>query len=207
VAREAARRELWFTIRNTELLPGWSVGRYLDEFAPPGLLADTVGRAEIIGGPRWLNADVCQFHLQLDGEIASDLLVEVARRGGPFEPADVRRASRDWLARPFVATGMAISVDALTQIEPPVGAVLWRAVSKADRVAAVEAAHRKAVADANAVVDDAARHPVSRLSFFDEAGVACVEVELVLPETGAAFVGMAEVDRTPGDARPPADPR
>lgn len=198
VARESARRELWYSIRNTELLPGWTVGAYLDEVGPPGALQDALGRAESIGGARWLNAKVCQFHLQLDGRVVSDLLVVLARLGGPLHPDDVAKGSRGWLSRPFVATGTAISVDALTELQPPAGATLWRAVSKAQRVAAVKAAHGDAVISANHA--DAGQLPVTRLTFFNDNGVACVEVEILLHDTGEAFVGKAIAGGVPGDA-------
>ncbi|MEM8875566.1 MAG: hypothetical protein AAGD32_15075 [Planctomycetota bacterium] len=203
VAREAARRELGFEIRNTELLPGVTVGRYLDDTGQSERLQDALSRAEIIGGARWLTADVCQFHLQLDGRLVSDLLVGVARQGGPLRVDDVAKGSRAWFGRPFVATGTAIDPVALETLNPPASAAaVWRGVSRDARVRAIRAAHAAAVASAGPAAT--AQTPVTQLRFYAEASDACVEVELLSPATGEAFFGTATVLRTPvraGEAR------
>ncbi len=60
------------------ITPDLSVHEFIDRTDSHALLAKTIGRAEQIGGTRWLDDKTCQVRMELPGTAIADLLGDVA---------------------------------------------------------------------------------------------------------------------------------
>jgi hypothetical protein len=73
-----------------------------------------------IGGPRWIDDNVCQIKLEISGEQAAAGLVEIARAKGensPLSPEALSRELRGWRGRTFAGTGSSITFEAIKRFE------------------------------------------------------------------------------------------
>jgi hypothetical protein len=130
---------------SASITPDLSVREFIDRTDSHAILDDVVGRAEQIGGARWLDEKTCQVRMELPGSEIADALVHIADTK-PREakmPAQVlqRRLERMRDAT-FSATG--VSTSAAEKLRPPPEQIAWRGVDDTVVQAAVIDARRNA---------------------------------------------------------------
>lgn len=141
-----------------------SIGQFIDRTRSRDTFAQTLRRAQQIGGARWLDEQTCQVRMALPGDDVVDALAAIAR-ANPREaglPADALRQRLEPLRETtFAATGM--STRAVDRLRPPPEREAWRGVSDQTLRAAIEEARRSAArqvldsADAIPLVEDKTR--------------------------------------------------
>lgn len=121
-ARAVALAELERQVNDLPLIPGWTVGKYLDDIDGRNYVRGVLGRAQLIGGPRVLSNGsgngsgavggdaVVQVRLDIPGQVVADAVGQIAavrRRRSPISPEVVVTQTRAWSDRTFTALGIA----------------------------------------------------------------------------------------------------
>ncbi|HEY7119497.1 MAG TPA: hypothetical protein VH475_23095 [Tepidisphaeraceae bacterium] len=99
-------------VSRTPLSRSLSVGEFLRRTRSTDELVKTLERAQQMGGPRWIDDQTCQVELQISGPVVAQALKRAAAanpKESPLSPRELDRATHDWDARAFTATGTATS--------------------------------------------------------------------------------------------------
>jgi len=171
-----------------------TVGDLLKRTGGETELTKTLDRAELIGGPRWVDDQTLQVHLEISGTRVLRAIEQIvaSRPGKSPVPADVLEVNlRDWTRRSFSATGTSTGPAEAMNLRPSAPVAGWEGVNEEERRKAVAAAQADAaheviesirpiappdgktvgeVMDKNeavkkAVVDWLASRPVTRMQF------------------------------------------
>jgi len=169
-------------IEDTPLTRKMSVGEFLHRLGAEKELDDGLMRAELIGGPRWIDADTCQVQLQMSGVRVARILQHIAADHPdqtPISVSEISRLTADWDRRTFSGTGSSTTIGHISKIRPPATGSPWDGVSDGDRSKAVLSAKDDAikhvlnsvqpilVADGKTVGDVMDSHPKVRQALMD----------------------------------------
>ncbi len=144
----AAVDNLLNTISSEPVPPDVSVGDFLRNSGGAQSLIQTLQHAELIGGPRWIDAQTCQVQLQISGPRVLAALKQIAAanpRASPLSLEGFDRLSPRWRNREYVATGTSISGKPAVDIRPAPNNIAWAHVRDEDRRQAVANAKKDAV--------------------------------------------------------------
>lgn len=109
-------------------------------------LRQAVGRAQQIGGPRWIDEQTCQVHLEINGARIAPVLTLIAKSKHKQSPIDADLLAvrlKDWGTRTFGATGSSTGEKTLELVRPPDGA--WAGVEDPVRQQVVMQARQNAI--------------------------------------------------------------
>jgi hypothetical protein len=98
---------------------GYTVNDLIKRTATSKRLAQTLARAQQIGGPRWIDAQTCQVRLEIPAPKVAITLVEIARLSpleSPVKPEALQVNLRDWDRRTFSATGTSTGAAVVEQM-------------------------------------------------------------------------------------------
>ena len=87
---------------------GYTVRDLIQRTGSKKRFAESISRAQQIGGPRWLGGDTCQVKLELPGGTVARSLVNIAiqsRLESPVPPDVLQGRLQSWNNRKFAATG------------------------------------------------------------------------------------------------------
>jgi hypothetical protein len=168
-------------IEDAPLTRNMTVADFLKRVNGEKELDDGLARAELVGGPRWVDNDTCQVQLQMSGARVGRILEHIAanHERSPLSAGEISLITRDWDQRTFAGSGSSTTVDRAAAIRPPTFGSGWDTVSDADRKRAVAAAKDDAVkrvmdsiqtillADGKTVGDVMASHPKVRDAVVD----------------------------------------
>jgi hypothetical protein len=202
-----------------------TVGDLLKATRGNDILTKTIQRAQMIGGPRWIDEQTCQVRLEIAGpRVAAALLqaVSVYPKESPIPPEVLAARLKQWDGRTFAATATSTGAATAEQARPDEESPAWAAISDEARQQAITAAKQNvagrtmhaiepvllsegrtvadALADAKvkwAIEQWLMTRPVTQVEFRDDLQVA---VTLATPpdELADALIaasGAAEADR------------
>ncbi len=146
-ARARALSSLYRDMADAPVGAGLSIGRYLGKVGAVEQFKQTLEGSSEIGGPRWIDAQTCQVHWQIEGQRIYDALKQIvaAHPDGPLNQVQLERASSSWLKRRFSGIGSSAETGALAQVQPAAMGGQWERVSKKNRQEALTAARMNAV--------------------------------------------------------------
>lgn len=96
-------------------------------------LRRTLAKAEQIGGPRWINDQICQVRVEMSGVRVAAALLEIAKNApslSPISPGRLQAELSAWKNRSFSVTGTSFSVDEASKLDPALIAARADAVNK-----------------------------------------------------------------------------
>ncbi|HEY8668461.1 MAG TPA: hypothetical protein VIL86_17555, partial [Tepidisphaeraceae bacterium] len=134
-------------VLHEQLSPALTVRDLVEQTRTMSMLTKALGRAELIGGPRWIDAQTCQVRLEISGTRVAQVLNQIASADpdrAPIPPAVLSEILRDWNRKTFSATGTSAGASTIAQAEP-VATDAWANVSEDARRQAIDAAHQNAV--------------------------------------------------------------
>jgi hypothetical protein len=126
-----------------------TVGDLLKATNGAATLGKTLARAQMIGGPRWIDEQTCQVQLEISGPRARGALVQIAtthEKKSPIAANVLEMRLREWDSRTFSATGTSTGATAIENVRPVEDGVAWQRVSDESRQQAIAAARRQAAA-------------------------------------------------------------
>ncbi len=129
---------------------GVTVGDMLDATGGNDTLVKTLQRAQMIGGPRWLDDQTCQVRLEISGPRVAAALVQIDNvnpRKSPIAPDLLAGRLKQWETRTFSATATSTGAAAVDQVRPVDEGPAWAQVSDPSRQQAIAAAKKNAIAD------------------------------------------------------------
>ena len=147
-ATAEAIRDLREQIERTSITPEVTVGDFLRKSGATDQLVRAIERAEIIGGPRWVDADTCQVQLEISGARVAHLLEQAAAshpRDLPIGPSRLARETENWRNRTFGGVGTGTAFVRVAKVRGS-AAPGWGAVAEADRQKALANARAEAIA-------------------------------------------------------------
>jgi hypothetical protein len=150
-ATSSAVQGLYDEIARQQIVRTLSVEGFLDQTGGREELMKTLQRAEQIGGPRWIDEQTCQVHLEIDGPIVIRALTQIAAANpgqSPVAGEEIQQRLKDWEERTFSSTGTSTGATRAEQLRPNGPDAAWDAVSDDGRRAAVAEARRQAVSRA-----------------------------------------------------------
>src|SRR6185437_16122509 len=128
---------------------GITVGDMLDATDGNDFLVKTLQRAQMIGGPRWLDDQTCQVRLEISGTRVAAALVQIANVNvskSPIAPDLLAGRLKEWDNRTFSATATSTGSAVVDQVRPTEEGSPWAQVSDQTRHQAIKAAKRNAIA-------------------------------------------------------------
>jgi hypothetical protein len=159
-----------------------SVGEFLHRLGAEKELDDGLMRAELVGGPRWVDADTCQVQLQMSGVRVGRILQHIAADHpdqSPISSGEISHLTAEWDRRTFSGTGSSTAFAHVHNIRPQAIGSVWDGVSDADRKKALSSAEDDAIkhvldsvqpilfADGKTVGDVMDSHPKVRQALLD----------------------------------------
>jgi hypothetical protein len=148
-ATAEAVTDLLRQVRRTEIRSGITVEELLRRTGGTDDLNRVLSRAELIGGPRWIDADTCQIQLEISGSRVAHALEQIAAnhpKESPLSAQDLARETEGWQHRTFGGTGSSTAFGRVAKIRAPGSGTGWASVSEADREKALAAAKAEAIA-------------------------------------------------------------
>lgn len=136
-------------IERTPITLHVTVGEFLRRTGGSDDLTKTLARAELVGGPRWVDADTCQIQLEISGPRIAHLLNQIAAnhpRESPINAKELSRETETWRERTFSGTGSSTAFGRVNKLRGPALTGSWANVSDADRQKALAAAKADAIA-------------------------------------------------------------
>ncbi len=136
-------------IVQTPLTHDLTVGEFLDRTDSQKELERALQQARPVGGPRWIDKQVCQVQMELKGEAVALMLNRIASAKSaksPLPAGQMQELLRGWERRTFAATGASVSAAKIESLRPPVTSAAWATVEEAARRQAVAAARQNAIA-------------------------------------------------------------
>ena len=134
-------------IERTPLAGRVNVAEFLRATGGNDDLTKLLARAELVGGPRWVDADTCQIQLEISGQRVAHALQQIAAnhpRESPFSARTLQRETEDWDRKTFTGTGSSTAFGRIAKVRAPaVGG--WASVSEADRQKTLAAAKADAI--------------------------------------------------------------
>lgn len=161
-ATDAAVRGLKDQVDRLPLGAKMTVGQYLDTIDGHAAILPVLQRAQLIGGPRPLGAEVFQVRLDMQLKPVADALSQVAavrRARSPYTPEFVAREVQLWSGRTITATG--ISTGEVVATDVPVPAPLPAPAPSAVAVRVESVSGAGSASTAPVVVPAAANPPVA----------------------------------------------
>lgn len=146
-ATSAAGTSLRSDIYAARITPTLTVGQFIQQTDSEEAFAETLTRAQQIGGPRWIDDQTCQVRLELSGSRVTYALVSIAAvrsRVSPVSAADLETRLADWKTHTFTGTGTSISAQRVEGVRPFGANEAWAGVGEAARTQAVTAARQDA---------------------------------------------------------------
>ena len=131
-----------------------TVGDVLAATNGAGTLRKTLCRAQMIGGPRWIDDQTCQVQLEMGGPRVAAALMQIVAANPEKSPipADVLEVRlHDWDNRTFSAIGTSTGAAAAQNLRPVIDGVAWANVPDDARQQAIAAARQQA---AHAAIDE-----------------------------------------------------
>jgi hypothetical protein len=124
-----------------------TVGDILKATDGAATLRKTLCRAQMIGGPRWIDDQTCEVQLEMSGLRVKNALLQIVDanpKKSPITSDVLEMRLRDWNDRTFAATGTSTGAAAVANVVPVAGA--WRNVTDESRQQAIAAARNNATA-------------------------------------------------------------
>ncbi len=124
-----------------------TVGNVLDATGGTDTFTKTLQRAQMIGGPRWLDDQTCQVRLEISGPRAAAALVQIVAtnpKKSPIDPATLQARLKSWDTRTFSATSTSTGAT-IEHLRPVDEGAAWDHVSDAARQQALAAAKKNAI--------------------------------------------------------------
>jgi hypothetical protein len=124
-----------------------TVNDLLDRTSSHDELDKTLQRAQMIGGPRWIDDQTCQVRLEISGPRVATALINIAStkpKKSPIAPEVLTARVKDWDRRTFSATGTSTAGAAAGMVKPTEDGVAWSRVNDATRQQAINAAKQDA---------------------------------------------------------------
>ena len=124
-----------------------TVGDLLDRTNSHDELDKTLQRAQMIGGPRWIDDQTCQVRLEISGPRVATALINIASskpKKSPIAPEVLTARVKDWDRRTFSATGTSTAGAAAGMVKPVEDGVAWSRVNDVTRQQAINAAKQDA---------------------------------------------------------------
>jgi hypothetical protein len=135
-------------IAKIPLRPNLTVKDLLDRTRSEVTLVSTLQRARQIGGPRWLDDNTCQVHLEIDGRRVASALTSIAAthpQTSPISAEALQPLLADFESRTFGATGTSTggaTIEAFAAAQPPDA---WAGVPETNRRQCLATARQNAV--------------------------------------------------------------
>jgi hypothetical protein len=110
-------------------------------------LSRALARAELVGGPRWIDADTCQVQLEMSGPRVARVLNQIAAahpKNSPLSPGELSRATEDWDRKTYSGTGTSTAFGRVAKMRA-LSDSGWGSVSEPDRQKALTAAKSDAM--------------------------------------------------------------
>ena len=140
----AALRE---QVLRTRLGKDSTVREFLDRARATDDLTPILESAQPVGGPRWVDEQVCQVKMELPGSRVSTFLMSVAgdeNRHAGIKPDALKAKLADWKDLKFTGTGTSAGGDEIDQARPGESAGKWADVSDRSRKTAISTARADA---------------------------------------------------------------
>ena len=125
-----------------------TVGEFLRRTGAEDELTHALERAELVGGPRWIDKDTCQVQLDMNGGRIVHILQQVQAnkpKDSPVTAADLTQLAEAWRDRTFSGAGSSTAFGRAEKIRPVGTDPGWAAVSEADRQKALAIAKADAI--------------------------------------------------------------
>ena len=124
-----------------------TVGEFIHRLHAEDDLTAALMRAEMVGGPRWVDNDTCEIQLEMSGTRVARILEQLGATSpdSPAKAEDLSRLTIAWQRKVFTGVGSSTSVARAERYRPRGNDSAWAAVSDADRAKAVAAAKDDAV--------------------------------------------------------------
>jgi hypothetical protein len=136
------------TIERASINRRVTVAEFLRRTAAEDELTKGLQRAELVGGPRWVDNDTCQVQLEISGPRVASILQTIAiahKDDSPVPPEEVVRLGEDWRRRTFSGFGTSTAFGRVAKARPVGADGTWRSVPDADRQKALAAAKADAI--------------------------------------------------------------
>jgi hypothetical protein len=125
-----------------------TVGRYLKKVVTGReILPATLERAEMVGGPRWIDDQTVQVRLEINGQRVKEALIQISalqQFKSPYTPAFIAEAARAWENQVFTANGTSGGAAVVERVRPAAEDVNWASVNDQTRRDAIAAARASA---------------------------------------------------------------
>lgn len=135
-------------IERTSLTSHLTVGEFLRATGGTDDLTHVLARAEMLGGPRWVDAETCQIQLNISGARVAHVLQQIAAvhpADSPLTGNEVARETENWQWRTFSGTGVSTAFGRVATLRTNGLTGGWANVSDADRQKALAAAKADAM--------------------------------------------------------------
>jgi hypothetical protein len=99
-----------------------TVGDLLDRTGGREELVKTLRRAQMVGGPRWIDSTTCQVRLEIAGPRVAGIISAIAAahpKSSPIDPSALQQRLGDWQNQTFVSEGANFSQSARTTYLAP----------------------------------------------------------------------------------------
>ena len=161
-AQDEAVVHLREQIERTSLTSRLTVGEFLRRTGATDDLTHALARAEIRGGPRWVDADTCQIQLDISGQRVAHILQQIAAthtKESPLTGTEVARETENWQWRTFSGTGTSTAFGRVAKMHGQGMSGAWTTVSDADRQKTLASAKADAI---SRVVDSIKPIPLAK---------------------------------------------
>jgi hypothetical protein len=147
-AQANAVQALHEEIGRMPLAQGLTVQDFLDQTCSSDELDKTLHRAQLVGGPRWLDEQTCQVRLEISGAHVANTLSRIATikaKKSPISSDQLQFILRDWNNRTFAATGSSTGSAAVEDAAPMAAIDPWASVDETARRQSVIQARENAI--------------------------------------------------------------
>jgi hypothetical protein len=138
-------------VLGTKIARDETVRDFLDRAKSTDDLNSVLESARPVGGPRWVDDNICQVKLELPAPSVSDFLLSVAQddaKHAGIKPNVLKAKLADWKALKFTGVGSSAEGDAIERARPRSAPGKWSEVSESARRKAISAARADAIQQA-----------------------------------------------------------
>jgi len=128
--------------------PDITVQMVVERTGGEAIFNKALASAHQVGGPRWLDEQVAQVRVEINGAPVADALEEMSRnkpKALPISPSTVHDRLKRWPRRTFSAIGTSTSASAVDRLRPDPNQISWKGVNDQICRHAIEAARQDAV--------------------------------------------------------------